>query len=203
MRDMRAWCAEQEAASAGAQLPASAMGKAFSHADKKVRDKAVAVFSKWISRQENLGDEVRALTPARHPRESGARRACSTQWAGAHPYGGVRAAIAHKCCAPPPQCTRRCLRASGNALQDHMRLWKALFYCYWMSDKGPVQRELAERLAALINVCPNQEQVVCGCARRRGHARARPRPRTPTPAPALTCCALRRVTFFGTRRNAS
>jgi hypothetical protein len=40
-----------------------------------------------------------------------------------------------------------------------MRLWKALFYCYWMSDKGPVQRELAERLAALINVCSNQEQV--------------------------------------------
>ena len=40
-----------------------------------------------------------------------------------------------------------------------MRLWKALFYCYWMSDKGPVQRELAERLAALINVCPNQAQV--------------------------------------------
>ena len=40
-----------------------------------------------------------------------------------------------------------------------MRLWKALFYCYWMSDKVPVQRELAERLAALINVCSNKEQV--------------------------------------------
>ncbi len=28
-----------------------------------------------------------------------------------------------------------------------------------MSDKGPVQQELAERLAGLINVCPNQEQT--------------------------------------------
>jgi hypothetical protein len=48
---------EQEAASSGAQLPSSAMGKSFSHPDKKVRDKAVAVFSKWISRQEQLSDE--------------------------------------------------------------------------------------------------------------------------------------------------
>ena len=34
------------------------MGKYFSHPDKKLRDKAVAVFSKWISKQENLSDEV-------------------------------------------------------------------------------------------------------------------------------------------------
>jgi len=34
------------------------MGKHFSHPDKKIRDKAVAVFSKWVSRQENLEDEV-------------------------------------------------------------------------------------------------------------------------------------------------
>ena len=34
------------------------MGKAFSHTDKRVRDKAVAVFSKWISRQANLSEEV-------------------------------------------------------------------------------------------------------------------------------------------------
>ncbi len=58
------WCCavfcEQEAASSGTELPKSAMGKAFSNADKKVRDKAVAVFSKWISRQDSLKDEVRA-----------------------------------------------------------------------------------------------------------------------------------------------
>ena len=48
----------QEASSAGNHLPSSAMGKAFSHTDKKVRDKAVAVFSKWISRQANLSEEV-------------------------------------------------------------------------------------------------------------------------------------------------
>jgi hypothetical protein len=50
----------QEAVSSGTELPKSAMGKAFSNADKKVRDKAVAVFSKWISRQDSLKDEVDA-----------------------------------------------------------------------------------------------------------------------------------------------
>ncbi|KAJ3041401.1 ribosomal RNA-processing protein 1 [Rhizophlyctis rosea] len=30
-----------------------------------------------------------------------------------------------------------------------MKLWKALFYCFWMSDKQPVQLHLAERLAGL------------------------------------------------------
>ena len=91
--------AEKEAVSSGGQLPSSAMGKYFSHPDKKTRDKAVAVFSKWIARQEHLSDD------------------------------------------------------------EYVKVWKALFYCYWMSDKGPVQRELAERLAALINVCRTQEQT--------------------------------------------
>ena len=99
----------QEAASSGAQLPSSAMGKYFSHPDKKLRDKAVAVFSKWVSKQEHLEDE------------------------------------------------------------DHVRIWKALFYCFWMSDKVPVQRELADRLAGLINACASQSQV---CAPACIHVRA-------------------------------
>eukprot|EP00775_Hariotina_reticulata_P013453 gene13453-13579_t len=33
---------------------------------------------------------------------------------------------------------------------DMMRLWKGLFFCYWHSDKVPVQTELAERLAGLL-----------------------------------------------------
>eukprot|EP00878_Enallax_costatus_P028763 GHUV01031104.1.p1 GENE.GHUV01031104.1~~GHUV01031104.1.p1 ORF type:complete len:160 (+),score=47.66 GHUV01031104.1:253-732(+) len=33
---------------------------------------------------------------------------------------------------------------------DIMKLWKGLFFCFWHSDKVPVQTELAERLAALV-----------------------------------------------------
>lgn len=33
---------------------------------------------------------------------------------------------------------------------DMMRLWKGLFFCFWHSDKVPVQTELAQRLAALL-----------------------------------------------------
>ena len=130
---------EQEASSSGTELPKSAMGKAFSNADKKVRDKAVAVFSKWISRQEALNDEVQSCS-APLPRP-------------APPSAAPLLANGHAClgCEADGVC-RLCL-------QDHLRIWKALFYCFWMSDKVPVQRELAERLAGLINVCPNQDQT--------------------------------------------
>jgi ribosomal RNA-processing protein 1 len=30
------------------------------------------------------------------------------------------------------------------------RIWKGLFYCYWMSDKPLVQEELAENIASMI-----------------------------------------------------
>ncbi|KAF6261227.1 nucleolar protein,Nop52-domain-containing protein [Scenedesmus sp. NREL 46B-D3] len=33
---------------------------------------------------------------------------------------------------------------------DMMKLWKGLFFCFWHSDKTPVQTELAERLAGLL-----------------------------------------------------
>ena len=32
-----------------------------------------------------------------------------------------------------------------------MRIWKALFYCMWHSDKPKVQAELAETLGALVH----------------------------------------------------
>ncbi|KAG7382123.1 ribosomal RNA-processing protein 1 [Phytophthora pseudosyringae] len=35
------------------------------------------------------------------------------------------------------------------------KLWKALFYCMWMSDKRPVQEELATNLAALVHRIPS------------------------------------------------
>jgi len=34
---------------------------------------------------------------------------------------------------------------------DLMRIWKALFYCMWMSDKIPIQQHLADTIAKLIH----------------------------------------------------
>lgn len=31
-----------------------------------------------------------------------------------------------------------------------LKLWKGLFYCMWMSDKRPIQQELAKRIAAIV-----------------------------------------------------
>lgn len=31
-----------------------------------------------------------------------------------------------------------------------LKIWKGLFYCFWMSDKVPVQQELAQRLAEMM-----------------------------------------------------
>lgn len=39
---------------------------------------------------------------------------------------------------------------------DWDKLWKALFYCMWMSDKRPVQLELAQNLAGLVHVLPSR-----------------------------------------------
>ncbi|RKO97738.1 hypothetical protein CAUPRSCDRAFT_6056, partial [Caulochytrium protostelioides] len=32
-----------------------------------------------------------------------------------------------------------------------MKIWKALFYCFWMCDKIPVQLELSHRMGQLVN----------------------------------------------------
>ncbi|KAL7753762.1 hypothetical protein RI367_000693 [Sorochytrium milnesiophthora] len=37
---------------------------------------------------------------------------------------------------------------------DLMKLWKALFYCYWLSDKPLIQQELAERLSKIAQQVP-------------------------------------------------
>ncbi|KXS20415.1 Nop52-domain-containing protein, partial [Gonapodya prolifera JEL478] len=43
------------------------------------------------------------------------------------------------------------LEARGELVADDelARLWKGLFYCFWMSDKRPVQHQLAETLASI------------------------------------------------------
>ncbi|KAE8993892.1 hypothetical protein PF005_g17723 [Phytophthora fragariae] len=40
------------------------------------------------------------------------------------------------------------------------KLWKALFYCMWMSDKRPVQEELSTNLAALVHKVPSSEAAL-------------------------------------------
>ncbi|KAL4114524.1 hypothetical protein PRIC2_014458 [Phytophthora ramorum] len=40
------------------------------------------------------------------------------------------------------------------------KLWKALFYCMWMSDKRPVQEELSSNLAALVHKVPEPEAAL-------------------------------------------
>ncbi|GAB9471349.1 hypothetical protein Gpo141_00008566 [Globisporangium polare] len=37
------------------------------------------------------------------------------------------------------------------------KLWKALFYCMWMSDKRPIQEELSSNLASLVHKLPSVE----------------------------------------------
>lgn len=40
------------------------------------------------------------------------------------------------------------------------KLWKALFYCMWMSDKRPVQMELARNLARLVHTIPSRREAL-------------------------------------------
>eukprot|EP00644_Phytophthora_capsici_P003475 jgi/Phyca11/535057/estExt2_fgenesh1_pg.C_PHYCAscaffold_310044 len=40
------------------------------------------------------------------------------------------------------------------------KLWKALFYCMWMSDKRPVQEELSSNLAALVHRIPSSKSAL-------------------------------------------
>jgi len=41
-------------------------------------------------------------------------------------------------------------RSSGFPQEELMRIWKGLFYCYWMSDKPLVQEELAENISSMV-----------------------------------------------------
>jgi hypothetical protein len=39
--------------------------------------------------------------------------------------------------------------------EDLLKLWKALFYCMWMSDKPKVQEELADNIASITTLFPD------------------------------------------------
>jgi len=54
-------------------------------------------------------------------------------------------------------------RAAGNVPfqeDELLRIWKGLFYCYWMSDKPLVQEELAVNVASLIDSFGNEEPTL-------------------------------------------
>ena len=40
-------------------------------------------------------------------------------------------------------------RPSPLSAHDLQKLWKGVFYCFWLSDRQPVQAELAERIASM------------------------------------------------------
>ena len=40
---------------------------------------------------------------------------------------------------------------------EMMRLWKGLYYCFWMSDKPLVQEELAESISSFIKCFHSQD----------------------------------------------
>lgn len=41
---------------------------------------------------------------------------------------------------------------------DYLKLWKGLYFGFWMSDKRPVQQELAVNFAMLVNYIPAEKQ---------------------------------------------
>ena len=43
---------------------------------------------------------------------------------------------------------------------EMMRLWKGLYYCYWMSDKPLVQEELAENMSSFISSFKSKESSI-------------------------------------------
>ncbi|CAE6456989.1 unnamed protein product [Rhizoctonia solani] len=43
---------------------------------------------------------------------------------------------------------------------ERAKLWKGLFYCFWMSDKPLVQQDLSSELANLVLVIPSLESAV-------------------------------------------
>jgi len=43
---------------------------------------------------------------------------------------------------------------------DLMKVWKALFYCMWMSDKRPIQQELAKTISELVHCFRDTEDAM-------------------------------------------
>lgn len=50
-------------------------------------------------------------------------------------------------------------KGSGLSDDDLMKVWKGLYYCMWMSDKAPIQEELAQSLANMVHLGSWKEGV--------------------------------------------
>ena len=42
---------------------------------------------------------------------------------------------------------------------EYLKLWKGLFYCFWMSDKPLVQQDLASQLSSLLLTLPQKSCI--------------------------------------------
>jgi ribosomal RNA-processing protein 1 len=43
---------------------------------------------------------------------------------------------------------------------EMLKMWKALYYCYWLADKQPIQMEMAERFSSIIHSMKNSTIVL-------------------------------------------
>jgi len=53
---------------------------------------------------------------------------------------------------------RASLTGAGFSELDFMKLWKGMWYCLWLADKGPVQDELSKRLSCLLNCLKSSKE---------------------------------------------
>ena len=43
---------------------------------------------------------------------------------------------------------------------EMLKFWKGLYYCLWLSDKSPIQQELATSLSRLVHACSSEAKVL-------------------------------------------
>ncbi|CAO3630965.1 unnamed protein product [Cunninghamella blakesleeana] len=77
------------------------------------------------------------------------------------PFGKELAANEKKNRDKAVRALKRYLGAAGDSLTPtHLqKLWKGLFYCFWMSDKPLVQQALANELGSLILEIPDNNTI--------------------------------------------
>ena len=75
-------------------------------------------------------------------------------------FGNRLAATKKKTRNQAVKALRRWLSRNAERLDDvsTLRIWKALFFCMWMSDKPLVQEETAHTLAALVRLVPASQR---------------------------------------------
>ncbi|KAI9499530.1 hypothetical protein BDB00DRAFT_794361 [Zychaea mexicana] len=76
------------------------------------------------------------------------------------PFGKQLAANEKKTRDKAVSALRRYISSSPELSRvDLLKLWKGLFYCYWMSDKPLVQQDLSEKLGSLVLDIPADNAI--------------------------------------------